>query len=130
MIDSVPRQPPVIVLPDLSVPWSIPAGWHLHPGFVLPDQPWDLSSRQFICHGPIAGDADAVAAVTALTRGTGLAVSLTLTGGPGSACSKTFTISAPSPSSLRARTTDSAPNTDYSSMLLSTEPPLPTRPAD
>lgn len=80
MFDSDSRLPPVIVLPEPSSPWSVPPGWHVHHGFALPAQPWDLGTRQLICHGPITGDAEVVAAVTALTRGTGLAVSLDIVG--------------------------------------------------
>ena len=80
MIDSDSRLPPVIVLPTPSSPWPVPSGWHVHEGFTLPGQPWDLGARQLICHGPISGEAEAVAAVTALTRGTGLAVSFDIAG--------------------------------------------------
>ena len=80
MNDSEPRLPPVIVLAEPSSPWSVPPGWHVHHGFTLPGQPWDLRARQLICHGPISDEANVVAAVTALTRGTGLAVSLDIAG--------------------------------------------------
>lgn len=80
MNDPGSRLPPVIVLSDLSSPWSVPSGWHLHHGFTLPDQPWNLAARRLICHGAIDVETTAVDAVTALTRGTGLAVSLAITG--------------------------------------------------
>lgn len=80
MIDAVPHPPPVILLPDLASRWSVPAGWHVHDGFSVPDQPWDLTTRHLICQGTITDETEAVAAVTALTRGVGLAVSLTVTG--------------------------------------------------
>ena len=80
MIDPASSQPPVIVLPDPASRWSVPTGWHVHHGFDLPDQPWDLSGRHLVCHGPITGETEAVAAVTALSRGTGLAVSLGVSG--------------------------------------------------
>ncbi len=80
MTAAEPELPPVILLTTSSTPWSVPSGWHVHDGFAVPDHPWDLTARQLICHGAIANKTDVVSAVTALSRGTGLAVSLALTG--------------------------------------------------
>lgn len=52
----------------------------MHEGFEVPSQPWDLAKRHLICHGSITDEGDVTAAVTALTRGIGLAVHLEVVG--------------------------------------------------
>lgn len=76
MTTTEPTLPPVILLPEPSSPWPVPTGWHAHDGFEVQDQPWDLSARRLICHGTITDEHEGAAAVTALSRGVGLAVSL------------------------------------------------------
>jgi hypothetical protein len=52
----------------------------LRSGFALPDAPWELSGRRWTCVGAVAGPVDARAALTALVRGVGLAISVTMSG--------------------------------------------------
>lgn len=80
MNDPSERLPPVILLPDPSSAWPVPSGWHVRDGLALPGHPWDLADRRLIGHATITSDADAVSAVTALTRGVGLAVHLAIGG--------------------------------------------------
>ena len=47
---------------------------------MLPDAPWDLGLKRWVCVGTVAGPNDAEAALTALVRGVGLVISVTLSG--------------------------------------------------
>lgn len=73
--------PPVWLLGDTSPDAvAIPGPWSRLEGFDLPDDPWDLTSRRWICVGRVADLASARAALAALARGVGLAVALSLEG--------------------------------------------------
>ena len=75
-------EPPVLVhagpLPDER---SSPAGWTTRSGFMLPDQPWDLTDRRWICEGVIDDVDAAQAAIVAVARGVGLSIVVTLAAG-------------------------------------------------
>lgn len=70
-------RPPVLL--DGAATDSV-AGWHPQDGFDLPGTPWDLSDRRILCVGVVDTEDRAVAAVTALSRGAGLAISLAASG--------------------------------------------------
>jgi len=52
------------------------AGWRVHRGFAVPDNPWDLAASRLVLAGDVVGEADAQAALLAAVRGAGLAVRL------------------------------------------------------
>ena len=52
------------------------AGWSVHDGFDLPDEPWDFGPRRWACVGVVATEADGEQAVWALARGCALVLSL------------------------------------------------------
>lgn len=58
----------------------VPPGWTGRQGFVLPEVPWDLSGRRWICFGEAADHDQASAAVAALARGVGVVLAISLTG--------------------------------------------------
>lgn len=85
-----PSLPPVRVVdrgrldaaerPDAGRVELVPVGWTGRAGFDLPDVPWDLASRRWVCIGAVT-DADAAQAATgALARGVGLVVAVDLHG--------------------------------------------------
>jgi hypothetical protein len=49
-------------------------GWSVRAGFELPQDPWDLSWRRWVCVGVVATEADAAAAIWVLVRGCALVV--------------------------------------------------------
>ena len=71
-----PARPPVLLYNDdpPATGHDLPVGWRVRRGFALPDTPWDLSARRWVCVGVIAAADDAEAAIAALSRGVGLAV--------------------------------------------------------
>lgn len=75
-----PSRPPVLVHPTPLVDPRIPHGWRSQVGFVLPEEPWDLSDRHLVAAGTIGSEADAEAALQALARGVGLIVSIGVDG--------------------------------------------------
>lgn len=50
------------------------SGWKLREGFVLPDEPWDLTRRRWACWGHVGGAEEAAAATWVLVRGCALVV--------------------------------------------------------
>lgn len=81
-VESTPATaPPVRLLDaqptDPTSPWL---GWEARAGFDLPARPWDLSARRWVCTGVIDAPAVAESALTALTRGVGLAIVVDLAG--------------------------------------------------
>ena len=72
--------PPVLLLPDGPTDASVddeivpPPGWRAHPGFDLPDEPWDVRGLRLLCVGIVDDDDAARAAIAAVARGAGLAV--------------------------------------------------------
>ncbi|WP_421118265.1 helix-turn-helix domain-containing protein [Aquihabitans daechungensis] len=81
-----PTTPPVLLLPTDGPPAggdddvAAPPGWQVHPGFDLPAEPWDVSASRLLCVGSVDDGEAAQAAITALTRGAGLAVRVTVRG--------------------------------------------------
>ncbi|QXC59744.1 LysR family transcriptional regulator [Aquihabitans sp. G128] len=75
-------RPPVLLgaLPAAEGGCGLPPGWRLRNGFSLPASPWDLGDRRWSCAGTVADEADAEAAVLALSRGVGLVLSITVEG--------------------------------------------------
>ncbi len=80
-----PTPPPVLLLP--ADPASLgaaldevvaPDGWLVHDGFDLPSEPWDLHAARLLCVGTVDDEVAAQAAITAIARGAGLAVRITL----------------------------------------------------
>jgi DNA-binding CsgD family transcriptional regulator len=51
-------------------------GWRVHPGFALPDEPWELAGSRLVLVGELDSEADARAALLGAVRGAGLAVQL------------------------------------------------------
>ena len=76
-------EPPVLVhAGPLPGDRSTPPGWTIRSGFTLPEQPWDLADRRWICEG-IIDDVDAAqAAIVAVARGVGLSIAVSLAAGP------------------------------------------------
>jgi DNA-binding NarL/FixJ family response regulator len=72
--------PPVLLLPDAPTDGSVdhevvpPPGWRVHDGFDLPAEPWDVRALRLLCVGTVHDEGTARAAITAVTRGAGLAV--------------------------------------------------------
>ena len=60
---------------------ATPDGWVRRAGFDLPQSPWDLSTRRWICTGHVAAEPAAEMALTALVRGVGLVIGLDGPGG-------------------------------------------------
>jgi DNA-binding CsgD family transcriptional regulator len=52
------------------------AGWRVHRGFAVPDEPWDLAPARVVLAGPLGSEADAKAALLGAVRGAGLLVQL------------------------------------------------------
>ena len=79
-----PNAPPVLLLESdgASGPDGFrgPRGWNVHPGFDLPTEPWDLSGARLLCLGTVGDAGGAEAAMTAVARGAGIAVAITLRG--------------------------------------------------
>ncbi|MCU1369892.1 MAG: regulatory protein LuxR [Ilumatobacteraceae bacterium] len=82
-----PTPPPVLLLPTDRSPAGTPddevvapEGWHVHAGFDLPPEPWDQGASRLLCVGTVDDEAAAQAAITAIARGAGLAVRVTLQG--------------------------------------------------
>lgn len=73
-----PARPPVLLYNDdpPATGHDLPVGWRVRRGFALPDTPWDLLPRRWVCVGVIAAAGDAEAAIAALSRGVGLAVGI------------------------------------------------------
>ncbi|MCU1496074.1 MAG: hypothetical protein JWM47_27 [Acidimicrobiales bacterium] len=72
---------PLVVLCDDHLPeHPVPTGWRGRQGFALPDAPWDLADRRWMCIGTIDGPEDAGRAIEALSRGVGLAVAVRVEG--------------------------------------------------
>ena len=77
--------PPVLLVEDATSAEALaevvaPAGWTRHDGFELPAEPWDLARRRLVCVGLVDSDAAVGAALTALARGAGLVVAVTVEG--------------------------------------------------
>lgn len=68
---------------DVSLLRSVatPEGWVKREGFELPDRPWDLSSRRWVCTGTVSSEPEAEMALKALVRGVGLVVGIDGPGG-------------------------------------------------
>lgn len=75
-------RPPVVLLPEDRSSTRRPdvPGWRARDGFDLPDAPWDLAPRRWLCVGSVSDATEAEAAIQALSRGVGLAIVLGLTG--------------------------------------------------
>ena len=72
-------RPPLVVhehLPDQPAP----PGWTARDGFDLPARPWDLGARRWVCVGAVDDAGTADAALDALARGVGLAITIGLEG--------------------------------------------------
>lgn len=72
-------RPPLVVhehLPDQPAP----PGWTARDGFDLPARPWDLGARRWVCVGAVDDAGTTDAALDALARGVGLAISIGLEG--------------------------------------------------
>ena len=74
-----PPPPVVLVCDDLDDLGDAAAalgedGWTTRAGFTLPAEPWDLTSRRWVCRGSVGDTSDAEAAIWALVRGCALVV--------------------------------------------------------
>src|SRR5687768_3722493 len=76
-----PMRPPVVlVVAEELDRYPGLAGWTVHRGFDLGDEPWDRSTDRIVCVGVVADEETATAAMTALARGAGLAIAVALRG--------------------------------------------------
>jgi len=74
-------QPTHVVVSDpallpLAVRESGEDGWATHSGFVLPDDPWDVSEQRVVCSGELRTPGDASAALLCAARGARLVVAV------------------------------------------------------
>ncbi len=74
-------KPPVVLCDEPTELDSTPAvleraGWHPRRGFALPDAPWDLSDRRWVCMGTVSDEVEAKNALWALVRGCALVVAV------------------------------------------------------
>ena len=59
---------------------EVPAGWTARQGFDLPDEPWDLTDRRWMCVGTVRDGESVRAAMEAVARGVGLTVAVEVSG--------------------------------------------------
>ena len=52
------------------------AGWRVHRGFAVPDEPWDLAPARLVLSGAVNSEGEARAALVGAVRGAGLLVSV------------------------------------------------------
>lgn len=80
---STTRPPVWVVASDDQLPPDrglVSDGWTARKGFELPDSPWDLSTRRWVCIGEVRDSDGATGAIEALTRGVALSIAIDLTG--------------------------------------------------
>ncbi|MEJ7772041.1 MAG: hypothetical protein WKF51_09080 [Geodermatophilaceae bacterium] len=76
-----PTRPPALVCgepADLTAAAASLAesGWVSRAGFSLPEEPWDLTRRRWVCEGTVDDNTDAEAATWALVRGCAVVVAV------------------------------------------------------
>jgi DNA-binding NarL/FixJ family response regulator len=74
---NLPSPSPVLLLAaDAIDGFAGIAGWTIHRGFGIGDEPWDLGRARVLCVGSVASADDAAAALAVVARGAGLAVAI------------------------------------------------------